>query len=63
MKLAHILVVLSVLLSVGCVTPPEVKQALVTKDQAYAENERLMQEYRELVSSVTARHQHWYRYV
>lgn len=51
-----------VLLS-ACTTPPEIKQALATKDQAYAENERLMQQYRELVSRVTTRHQLWYRHV
>lgn len=63
MKRAPIFIVLALLVSVGCVTPPEVKQALVAKDQAYVENERLMQQYRELVSNVTARHQLWYRYV
>ncbi|OQW31769.1 MAG: hypothetical protein A4E19_00140 [Nitrospira sp. SG-bin1] len=57
------IVALSVLLCVGCATPPEIKQALITKDRAYAENERLMQQYRELVGNVTQRHQHWYRYV
>lgn len=63
MKLAPIFIVLALLVSVGCATPPEVKQALVAKDQAYVENERLMQQYRELVSNVTARHQLWYHYV
>jgi hypothetical protein len=63
MRSAHILVPLSLLLCVGCVTPPEVKQALVAKDQAYTENQRLMQQYRELVGNVTTRHQQWYRYV
>lgn len=61
MKLAAIFIAL--LVSVGCATPPEVKEALVAKDQAYVENEQLMQQYRELVSNVTARHQLWYRYV
>lgn len=63
MKFSPILVALGLLVSIGCATPPEVKQALVAKDQAYAENERLMQQYRELVGNVTARHQLWYRYV
>ncbi|UVT14703.1 MAG: hypothetical protein H8K04_12730 [Nitrospira sp.] len=64
MRSAHIFITsLSLLLCVGCATPPEVKQALIAKDQAYAESERLMQEYRELVSNVTERHQQWYRYV
>ena len=47
----------------ACTTPPEIKQALVAKDQAYAENEQLMQQYRELVSNITTRHQQWYRFV
>jgi len=63
MKLASIFIAFGLLVSIGCATPPEVKQALVAKDQAYAENEQLMQQYRELVSNVTARHQLWYRYV
>lgn len=50
-------------LLLGCATPPEIKQALVAKDQAYVENERLMQQYQELVSNVTIRHQQWYRIV
>lgn len=63
MKLAPLFIAFGLLVSIGCATPPEIKQALVAKDQAYAENERLMQQYRELVSNVTARHQLWYRYV
>lgn len=47
----------------ACSTPPEIKQALAAKDQVYAENERLMQQYRELVSNVTTRHLKWYRYI
>ncbi|MEK9142068.1 MAG: hypothetical protein AAB308_13525 [Nitrospirota bacterium] len=62
MKAAQVLVALS-LVCLGCATPPEVKQALIAKDQAYAENERLMQQYRELVGNVTERHVRWYRYV
>lgn len=63
MKAAHMLAVALGLVFTGCVTPPEVKQALIAKDQAYLENQRLMQEYRELVENVTSRHHHWYRYV
>jgi hypothetical protein len=63
MKVFPILVALGLLASIGCATPPEVKQALVAKDQAYVENERLMQQYRELVGNVIARHHLWYRYV
>lgn len=47
----------------ACSTPPEMKQALAAKDQAYADNEQLMQQYRELVSNITTRHLKWYRYV
>ena len=43
MKVVAIFIALGLLVSVGCATPPEVKQALVAKDQAYVENERLMQ--------------------
>ena len=63
MKAAHICMVALGLVCAGCATPPEVKQALIAKDQAYSENERLMGQYRELVHNVTERHQHWYRYV
>lgn len=63
MKAAHIVIVALSLVCLGCATPPEVKQALVAKDQAYAENQRLMEQYRELVSHVTERHQQWYRHV
>lgn len=63
MKAAHILVVALGLVFTGCTTPPEVKQALIAKDQAYLESQRLMEEYRELVQTVTSRHHHWYRYV
>ena len=63
MKAAHTLLVALSLICIGCTTPPEIKQALIDKDQAYAENERLMQQYRELVGHVTERHQQWYRYV
>jgi hypothetical protein len=47
----------------ACTTPPEIKQALVAKDQAYVENEQLMRQYRELVGNITTRHQQWYRFV
>jgi hypothetical protein len=47
----------------GCVTPPEIKQALNAKDQAYLENQRLMSEYRQLVQNINARHRTWYRFV
>ena len=63
MKAAHTIIVALSLVCIGCTTPPEVKQALIDKEQAYVENERLMQQYRELVGHVTERHQQWYRYI
>ncbi len=63
MKAAHTILVALSLVCLGCATPPEVKQALIAKDQAYAENQRLMEQYRELVTNVTERHQQWYRHV
>jgi hypothetical protein len=47
----------------ACTTPPEVKQALVAKDAAYAQNEQLMEQYRLLVGNITTRHFQWYRFV
>ncbi|MDH5741263.1 MAG: hypothetical protein OEY77_13150 [Nitrospira sp.] len=63
MKAAHLVIVALSLVGLGCATPPEVKQALIAKDQAYIESQRLMQEYRELVENVTSRHHQWYRYI
>jgi hypothetical protein len=63
MKAAHLVILALSLVCLGCATPPEVKQALVAQDQAYAENQRLMEQYRELVSQVTERHLQWYRHV
>lgn len=50
-------------LAAGCTTPPEIKQALNAKDQAYVENQRLMSQYRELVQNINERHRTWYRFV
>lgn len=63
MKAAHTIIVALSLVCLGCTTPPEIKQALIDKDQAYAENQRLMEQYRELVMNVTERHHQWYRHV
>lgn len=63
MRMWPIAGILTLALLAGCATPPEIKQALAAKDQAYTENERLMQQYRELVSNITTRHLQWYRYV
>jgi hypothetical protein len=50
-------------LLIGCATPVEIKQALAAKDQHYAENVRMAEQYRQLAGQVNARFQHWYRYV
>ncbi|MEX5214712.1 MAG: hypothetical protein NW703_11160 [Nitrospiraceae bacterium] len=47
----------------GCATPPEVKQALVAKDQAYQENARLMEQYRELLENVNHRFASWHQLI
>jgi hypothetical protein len=62
MKVAQVLVALS-LVCLGCSTSPEVTQALIAKGQGYAENQRLMEQYRELVTNFTEWHHQWYRYV
>ena len=51
MRMWPITGILTLVLLSACTTPPEIKQALATKDQAYAENERLMQQYRDAFSS------------
>ncbi|MBS0169171.1 MAG: hypothetical protein JSR62_02355 [Nitrospira sp.] len=63
MRMWPIAGLLTFVLLAACTTPPEIKQALAAKDQAYAENERLMQQYRELVKNISTRHLQWYRYV
>jgi hypothetical protein len=47
----------------ACATPPPVKQALVSMDDQYDTNLKLMKQYRELVVGLNARHQYWYQYV
>ena len=63
MRILRICTWMTCALLAACATPPEIKQALLAKDQAYAENEQLMQQYRELVGNITTRHQQWYRFV
>lgn len=63
MRKLRILSLLIVTSFAACTTPPEIKQALVAKDQAYAGNEQLMQQYRELAGHITTRHLQWHRYV
>ncbi|MEX5217992.1 MAG: hypothetical protein AB7G68_14275 [Nitrospiraceae bacterium] len=46
----------------GCATPPEIKQALIAKDQAYANNARLMEIHRGLLVNIDTRYWYWYRY-
>ncbi len=60
LRIVHILLFASL---AACTTPPEVKQALAAKDQAYLENEQLMQQYRELVGNINSRHAQWFRYI
>lgn len=62
MKAAHSVLVALTLMCVGCATPPEVKQALIAKDQAYAENARLMDIHRELLLNIDQRYSYWYQY-
>jgi hypothetical protein len=50
-------------LVLGCATPVEVKQALVSIDDGYAENLKLMAQYRELVENINTRHEYWSRYI
>ena len=62
MKTAHTVLVAVTILCVGCTTPPEVKQALIAKDQAYAENARLMDMHRQLLEMIDQRYAYWYQY-
>jgi hypothetical protein len=62
MKAAHTVLVALSLICIGCATPPEVKQALIAKDQAYAENARLMDMHRELLVNIDQRYAYWYQY-
>ncbi|MFO0698111.1 MAG: hypothetical protein U0236_02695 [Nitrospira sp.] len=62
MKAAHTVLVALTLMCIGCATPPEVKQALIAKDQAYAENARLMELHRELLVNIDERYRYWYQY-
>lgn len=63
-KLSLLAGLASVLLAVtGCKTPPEVKQALVSLDQGYADNAKLMQQYHALSQSFKASHRSWTLYV
>ncbi|HJU05171.1 MAG TPA: hypothetical protein VJ692_08445 [Nitrospiraceae bacterium] len=47
----------------GCATPVEVKQALTLKDQQYTENMKLMEQYRVLDETISARQTLWSRYL
>lgn len=62
MKTAHTVLVAVTILCVGCTTPPEVKQALIAKDQTYAENARLMDMHRQLLEMIDQRYAYWYQY-
>lgn len=62
MKTAHTVLAVLSTLCIGCTTPPEVKQALIAKDQAYAENARLMDMHRQLLETIDQRYAYWYQY-
>jgi hypothetical protein len=47
----------------ACVTPPEVKQALAAKEQAYNDNVALMQQYETLVRNINERTLYWSRFL
>jgi hypothetical protein len=53
---------LALLLS-GCATPPPVKQSVAAMDKAYADNARMMGQYRSLVNEVNERYEYWYKHV
>jgi hypothetical protein len=62
MKMLRICTWMTCALFAACTTPPEIKQALVAKDSAYAENARLMNIHRELLVNIDMRYWYWYRY-
>jgi hypothetical protein len=62
MKTAHTVLLALSVMCIGCTTPPEVKQALINKDQAYAENARLMDLHRQLLETIDQRYAYWYQY-
>jgi hypothetical protein len=51
------------LFGAGCKTPPEVKQALVSMDQGYADNVKLMRGYQQVYQGFKERHRCWSLYV
>ena len=59
MHLVRICAITLIASLVGCATPPEVKQALVSLDNGYADNLKMMQQYRELVAQINEREQTW----
>jgi hypothetical protein len=63
MKLGGSLAIILTFMLAGCVTPPEVKQALAAKEQSYTDNLALMQQYQTLVEGINERALHWSRYL
>ena len=53
---------LALLLSASA-TPPPVKQSVAAMDRAYADNARMMSQYRSLVTAVNERYELWYKHV
>jgi len=54
---------LSGILTTGCKTPAEVKQALVSLDQGYADNVALMAQYHQLTLNFREREKFWSLYI
>ena len=63
MRLGGLLAILLTVMLAGCVTPPEIKQALAAKDQGYTDNVALMRQYQTLVENINERQLHWSRYL
>jgi len=63
MRLGGSLAMILTIMLAGCVTPPEVKQALAAKDQAYTDNLALVRQYQTLVENINERQLHWSRYL
>jgi hypothetical protein len=47
----------------GCVTPQEVKQAVVNIDKGYSDNQKLMGQYQKIVANIHGRQKQLHRYV
>jgi hypothetical protein len=59
----HSVLILMACMLTGCATPPTVKEALVSVDQAYVDNAKLIDQYQVLVSQINERYEKWFRVV